>query len=328
MKLKLLWVLLPVAALALNLPAYAGKDKGNDKDPELAKARAELRAAEDELHRAASELARASHEAGKENSWSHAYEFLSNPRRAMLGVTVDDEHAKAGSDGVQVTGVTPGGGADKAGIKSGDLLLGVNGQALAAKPGEKEGPAYKLMKLMSKVAPGSPVKLDYERDGKRGKITVVAQRPDVGALLCSMHEGDDMDAVMPPMPPVAPVPPMPPMPPAAPMAAMPPVPPMPPMPPQALRWSAGGPSFQLAKLDDDLAYYFKTREGVLVVKAPKDGKLGLKGGDVIQKIGDRRTGDPREVLDAISERAPGEKLKLEVMRQGKLTQLDGVMPEN
>jgi S1-C subfamily serine protease len=100
------------------------------------------------------------------------------------------------------------------------------------------------------------------------------------------------------------------------------------MPPQALRWSAGGPSFQLAKLDDDLAYYFKTREGVLVVKAPKDGKLGLKGGDVIQKIGDRRTGDPREVLDAISERAPGEKLKLEVMRQGKLTQLDGVMPEN
>lgn len=299
MKLKNWWALLPAAALAFSAPAFAKTDA--DKEKEMEQARRELRAARDELQRAARELARISREANKDSPRALAYEYFANPRRAVLGITIAPGPEKDGEvRGVLVTGVTPGGGADKAGLKSGDLLLIANGQSLAARPGDKTGVEHKLVAIMSKLEPGNEVKLDYEREGKRNAVTAVAQRFDPGAML-SFHDDDDGDVLLP-------------------------MPPMPPMPP-SMHWMGGGSGLQLARLDDDLAAYFKTQSGVLVVKAPKDGKLGLKSGDVIQKVGNQAVNDPRAVMDALGEHEAGDKLQLEVVRQGKLTRLEGTLPE-
>ena len=319
MNRKFLWALLPAAALVFNNPVWAG-DKAQDKAME--QAQKDLKAAREELQRAAQELARATREVEKNSPKAWAWEYMSNPHRAVIGVIIDSAPERNGvSPGVIVEAVTPGGGADKAGIKTGDILTSANGQSLSAKRGEQPAPDHKLMTVMTSVEPGKEVKLDYERDGKRATTVAIAQRPDPKSML-SFHDDPDSDVLV-PVAPVAPVPPLPPVAGAAPLAPLPPIPPS----PQILRWSSGGPDFQLAKLDDDLAAYFKTRTGVLVVKAPKDGRLGLKSGDVIQKVGGKAISDPRAVLDAMHSRTPGDKVSIDVVRLGKATTLNGVVPE-
>src|SRR5690606_15282654 len=50
-----------------------------------------------------------------------------------LGLLVDSAHA--GADGLRVVAVTPDGSAQRMGLRSGDRLLGVNGESLAAADG-------------------------------------------------------------------------------------------------------------------------------------------------------------------------------------------------
>jgi hypothetical protein len=38
---------------------------------------------------------------------------------------------------------------------------------------------------------------------------------------------------------------------------------------------------ELAPINPELGQYFGTDEGVLIISAPKDAELGLKGGDVV-----------------------------------------------
>src|SRR2546428_3288885 len=64
---------------------------------------------------------------------------------------------------------------------------------------------------------------------------------------------------------------------------------MPKMPGMDFEFSFGSPwgDLELASLNADLGEYFGTRDGVLVVRAPADSGLPLKGGDVILSIGGR-----------------------------------------
>src|ERR1041385_587510 len=49
---------------------------------------------------------------------------------------------------------------------------------------------------------------------------------------------------------------------------------------------------ELVSLNSDLGEYFGAKDGVLVVKAPADSSLPLKGGDVITSIGGGRAARP------------------------------------
>ncbi|MGH8539310.1 MAG: PDZ domain-containing protein [Stenotrophobium sp.] len=304
-KWKILWTLLPALAMAAAVPAFAGSDP--DAQKELDQARKEMQAAREEMERAVKQMVEASRKLHLDSPGSHAYEFMASPRRAMLGVIIDNAHKRNGEyPGVVIEGVTPGGGAEKAGLKSGDILLSANGETLAAKSGEKPGPEHRLMAVMGKLAPGDPVKLDYERAGQRASVTVTAQRPadmDWSAMSAVMPGDDDEDDDV-----------------------LIPRPPSPPHPPMASSWT-GYAGLHLTRLDSDLADYFKTKQGVLVLKAPEDASLGLKSGDVIQKIDGDSVSDPREVLDAVHDHEPGDKLKLQLMRQGKPLSLDITLPE-
>jgi hypothetical protein len=108
------------------------------------------------------------------------------------------------------------------------------------------------------------------------------------------------------------------------MFRIPPAPgaPAPPLPP------GFAPDLQLAKLDDDLASYFRTDEGVLVVKAPKGDALGLRGGDVIQEINGEDVESPVEVMEQLTEAAPGSAVTLKVLRHGRSETLKGSAPEH
>src|SRR5262249_1790784 len=125
------WMALALAAAMTGAgPAWAGDMKHKEPTPEQKKeadaARAGPEEARQELEKAAKELVRASEEVGVFSPRAFAYEFLANPRRGMMGVIIDDGPMTGDEiHGIEVKAVTPGGGADKAGIKAGDVVVSV-----------------------------------------------------------------------------------------------------------------------------------------------------------------------------------------------------------
>ncbi|NCO69205.1 MAG: Do family serine endopeptidase [Acidobacteria bacterium] len=107
--------------------------------------------------------------------------------RGYLGVTIKNIDQKTqeafnlkNRDGAFVDSLSTGGPAAKAGVKEGDVIVGVAGTAI------KE--TRTLIDKVSSVAPGQKVDLDIIRDGKKTGATVtLGQRPDDGAT----GEGDD-----------------------------------------------------------------------------------------------------------------------------------------
>jgi len=298
--------LLFATGLALS-PAFAGSapDRAAN-DAELQRATAELKRAQAELQRATEDMARAVREAHADSPSAYAFEFISNPDRAMLGVMIDDETPDQ-RRGVPVIGVTPGSGADKAGLKSGDLLLSANGQSLAS-PREGTHPARKLHDIMSSLKPGDTVAVEYERDGRPQQANVVATRPAqaFAPLAPAAHWRceKDCDFLIAPESPAAPVAPMPPVPRLGALADL-----------------------QLARLSTDLQPYFKTDAGVLVVSAPRGSTLGLKDGDVIRSIDDHSVTDPISAWDALSRIAGQQPVRLQLVRAGHTITIEGAMPE-
>src|SRR3989454_4563981 len=84
--------------------------------------------------------------------------------------------------GAKIEGVTPGGPADKAGLKVGDIITKFNGTSLAgakAEDEEESGPGSKLIELARKLAPGDTAQLEYRRGTDAKKATLVAE--DLGS---------------------------------------------------------------------------------------------------------------------------------------------------
>jgi serine protease Do len=112
-------------------------------------------------------------------------------QRGYLGVTLgggvtDDVAAALGipkNQGELISGVTPGGPAGKAGVRGGDVVTRVNGQAVT--------PDQTLSYLVSNVAPGQTARLDILRNGKPTTANVtVAARPSQEQL-AALVGGDD-----------------------------------------------------------------------------------------------------------------------------------------
>jgi serine protease Do len=99
------------------------------------------------------------------------------PRRGYIGVSLQNVTENiAESMGVPknrgelIRGVTPGGGAARAGIQQGDIVITVNNQPVT--------PDQSLAYLVSNLAPGSRVPIELIRDGQRRTVTVtIGERP-------------------------------------------------------------------------------------------------------------------------------------------------------
>ena len=223
--------------------------------------------------------------------------------RGFLGVDLEDDDGK--SPGAVLSGVTPGGPADKAGLRAGDVITSLNGTAIKAAGDDTA--ADKLVEFMrDNVKPGDNLKVGYTRDGKVATTTVVS-----GSLR-------DFGFAMPPMPPIPPIPPMPAM------------PAMPAMPNFNVMFGMGRPwgEMQLVSLSTGLGQYFGTDKGLLVLHAPKNSPLQLQDGDVIQQIGGRDPGTPPRAMRILGSYGAGESVKLDIMRKGKPLSLSVTLPKD
>jgi serine protease Do len=97
--------------------------------------------------------------------------------RGYLGVSIDNldealakEFKAPDTSGALVEEITPGGPADKAGIKNGDVIRKLNGQIVEGRD--------QLTAMVTSINPGTEVKLDILRDGQPMTIhATLGERP-------------------------------------------------------------------------------------------------------------------------------------------------------
>jgi S1-C subfamily serine protease len=228
-------------------------------------------------------------------------------RRARLGIKVNLQPRATDSLGAYVDAVTPGGPAAKAGIRSGDLITKVDGKSVLETGRNRSQDRQSLaglglIELAARLQPNDTVAIEYLRGKDRRTVSVVTEdEPEMGFAgqpggrpfmyrfdreREPMQAGDFMEGMD--------------------------------LPPGMDRLY-GGPlaDLELAPLNPDLGQYFGTNDGVLVIHAPKDGTLGLKGGDVVQAVDGRKPVNPSHLLRILRSYDRGETFKLDVLRNRK-----------
>jgi S1-C subfamily serine protease len=292
--LRLIPVLL-AALLAGNAGSAAEPErwqKVDEPSPEQLESR--LEAARDRLDQAAREVAELSMSLSHDFAPNVTRYMRSGMQRVMLGINLG--RGRDGRDerdeGVEVVSVSPGGPADDAGLKAGDVLVEING-----KPLKREGeasPRGKLMAALREVEPGEKVAVSYRRVGKQAKVDVIAQPVMQAALSLARPSASTRH-----------------------------------LPTFVFGRAAGAfGSAELVPLTPKLGQYFGTETGLLVVRAPADGRLKLEDGDVILDIDGRKPSSPAHALQILASYQAGEKLKLNVLRAKKPMSIDIAVPED
>lgn len=93
------------------------------------------------------------------------YGKVTSSDRASLDITAQTSANAHGEDaGVAIVDVAPGGAADKAGLRPGDVIVDVDGQ--------RTSNVQVLESVLSTLRPGTKVTVQVERDGKTGTATV------------------------------------------------------------------------------------------------------------------------------------------------------------
>jgi type II secretory pathway component PulC len=296
-----------VAVLGLSLgllaaaPGGAAEAEKNEKSARESQAQVEqkLEAARKRLDEAAREVADLSMSMSEYAVPAMSRTIRFGAQRAMLGINLGSRGSEKSPDGVEIVSVSPGGAAQSAGLKAGDLLIEVNGKSL--KREGDEWPRDRLLSAMKDVKPGDKVALSYRRDGKVAKASVVAQ--PIADRMFTM--------AMPAMPGRVAVGGVGPLPPFAFMRA------------EGVFGSA-----ELVPLTPKLGQYFGTDKGLLVVRAPPDSRLKLEDGDVIVDIDGRTPASPAHAFRILGSYQSGEQLKLNVLRQKKRMTFEITVPDS
>ncbi len=241
--------------------------------------------------------------------------------RPMLGVSIgptgDD------SPGVGIVGVTPGGPADDAGLRSGDVMVAIDDEDLIG-----DDAADRLTAFMKTVEPGQEITVRFRRDGKEETVVVSPEEMDpfhfaIGAPgadweinlrglaeleslaeLQKLEELEHLEELA------------------------------------ELEFSAGrhgvhfGAGFpgrwrslEMVALTPELGEYFDAERGLLVVRAPEDDSLGLADGDVIVAIDGREPTSPRHAMRILRSYEAGETITFSIVRKKKSQTLEVVLPE-
>lgn len=230
-------------------------------------------------------------------------------RRGRLGVTLD-MRSNPGRDsiGALIAGVTPGGAAERAGVRAGDIATRFNGTPLAGAPtagedAEDAAPAQRLRRLASRLDPGDTVRLEVRRDGRPQTFTFQAEESDMDMLVRRMEPF--MDARVPGFMGEA-------------------------GPGRVMVGFRMGPldNIELVKNNAGLGANFGTSEGLVVTNVGDDSTtLGIRAGDVLLAIGGRRPSSPAHALRILSTYEPGETVSFDIMRQRRRMTVSGRMPE-
>ena len=254
----------------------------------------DLQKAREQLQEAAREVAQLSAQLVDPVVKDVTRQFRYAQHRGMLGLAIEDTEL-----GVRVTGVTPNGAGAEAGVAVGDTIVAIEGAELAAPPAagaKRQSPSQLLLAQLGNVKPGDDVELRVLRNGDYRMMHVKAreQRWDV--------------FVNPGFP------------------NLPNLPNLPNTWPDAFWRHNVWADLQLATLSPGLGDYFGTKDGLLVVRAPKDSMLALKDGDVILDIAGRKPTSPEHAMRILASFEPGETMHVSVMRHQKREVIEGKVP--
>lgn len=229
-------------------------------------------------------------------------EFETSGGRSYLGVGVVDltsDRAQAlklkDDRGVEITQVDQDAPAGKAGLKEHDVIVAFNG---APVEGQEQ-----FKRLMRETPPGRTVAFDIIRDGQKQNLKVqLADRKKLETEVFPREPGD--------------------------FAFVAPMPPMPPMPDYPRTWSEttvmrmrSTSGATLESLTSQLGDYFgvKNGEGMLVRSVQKGSPAetaGLRAGDVIVRVGDKKITDNSDWRDALRPNKDG-KVAVVIVRDKK-----------
>ena len=223
--------------------------------------------------------------------------------RPVIGITIGSESSRSGPvEGVAVIGISPGGAAGEAGIRTGDIITAINGESMSS-ANDKEA-NRKLTDFMRGVEEGDVLDVEYLRDGKTDSVELSPQ--ERSARVFDFRFDSSV--------------------PHAPMA---------PTGPHVQRFAwighFGGHGFgemEMVELNKSLGRYFGTDSGLLVVKAPKDNAYQLQDGDVLKSIDGRTPENLRHAVRILSSYESGETVNLMILRDKREKTITIEIPDN
>ena len=183
--------------------------------------------------------------------------------------------------GVEITRVEDGSPAEKAGLKSGDVVLEYNGQRV-------EG-MEQFGRLVRETPPAREVKLLISRNGVTQTVAATVQTRKLKNLATVMP---NFEMNMPEMH-------------------------LPDMPQIFTTWRSPVLGVEAESLGSQLAAYFGVKDGVLVRSVAKDTaaeKAGIKAGDVITKVDGSTVTTSNELVSAIHSASSKKSFPVELMR--------------
>jgi len=218
-------------------------------------------------------------------------------------MTVDAARAKAlkmkEERGAEITQLTPGGPAEKAGLKVNDVVLEFGGEQV--QNGEQ------LQRLVRESAPGRQVKVDVWRNGAMQTVTVTIESHREMAMDDPWGRG--VWSELPP--PGVNWPPAVPMPPIAPF-------------PTIVQSPVLGVECEPLGDEQQFAEFFGVKDGLLVKMVSSGSpaaRAGIKAGDVIIKVDETRVGTMRELTGALRVASQKSSFQLTVVRNKKEQQI-------
>jgi serine protease Do len=195
--------------------------------------------------------------------------------------------------GVEITRVEDGSPAEKAGLKSGDVVLEYNGQRV-------EG-MEQFGRLVRETPSGREVKLLISRNGATQSISATLQTRKLKAMATVMPNFDMPEIHIPDMPQIF------------------------------TTWRNPMLGVEAESLGPQLAAYFGVKEGVLVRSVSKDTaaeKAGIKAGDVITKVSGSAVTTPNELLSAVHASLAKKSFPIELMRDRHETSVTVTMDDH
>jgi len=232
-----------------------------------------------------------------------------------MGVLLGSEDWRSETDslGVLITGVTPGGPASEAGIRTGDVFVTVNGQALGRRNRRDPSPNDRLLDVMGELEEGDTLRVVYRRDGERGEANLIVRPLDsFSYAYTTPFEGrfELREAI--PVPEVTVD--------VEPLVER--------IVAANLRLPYRWLNMELVELEAEAGQaQFGTSEGLLVVRPPKDSTLDLRAYDVILSIDGREPTDPAHAIRIMRSYETGETMSIRVMRNRQPVTVTATVPD-
>ena len=332
MKTGIMAISLLLSSAILTTSSTLSAQQENDETLERSVLRHEIREARAELAEAARRMARLQRRLGAHATgleilrlgpdgsaaddgeasirFGHGEALTLNAMPPRLGVLLGGPDSPSANE---VIGLTPGGGAEAAGIEQGDRLVSVNDRNVT------DGAPGSVRDAMEGIEAGASVTVVIERNGEQLTFDVETNSVvrDVRVFgLPSAPDAAEVEREIIMMRPDG----------TTQLRNLGMLPELP-FPPPAPLFAALGHDSELIGNHAGLEPYFGTAEGVIVLRIDPENDFALNDGDVVLRLDGEKVARPVDVGRLLLGREPGEQVVFEVMRERVLTQIPATIPE-